>query len=203
MGTAAYGTYIYTDGDLSVKGIQTAYPKIVKNMEFLQNITMDALQPDNLKTTANLVGNSVVEALTAAWKAIEEVTGDLTPYTIVIKDSLTDTWTYIVKQSNIAYEWIKDNLDWNYIWETILSVWKFLQEQWLVVCEELKKNEAVASAMETTKGYASDFGVLAQGAFNSTVTHLSTFITYIQNEGPKFIENQVKQISLALENLKN
>lgn len=80
------------EGDYSAAGLKAAVPRLQKSLLKLQNVTAEALQPENLRKTGQVVyktanvtlsqaGQSIRKTAYAAQDYVEVYTGDLTPYT--------------------------------------------------------------------------------------------------------------------------
>jgi len=197
-GALAGGLYIYTDGDLSKEGITAAFPRLVENSNQLINITVEAFQPENLKQTAQTVSTNVAESCAAAWAALEEYTGDLSMYTTPVVEAGTLAWGWLKVKSMLCYDWICDNVDWAAMLAAVKSAWKFLHDQWLVMVEELSKNEAFMSGVETMKTHAATVVEFLSILWASMCKHLAVVVEYLQQEGPVIFAAVKEQASGAL-----
>ncbi|XP_063590112.1 leucine-rich repeat-containing protein 59-like [Penaeus indicus] len=198
MGTLSGGVYLYTDGDFSQKGLNAAFTKLLENSYTLADITAEAFQPENLKVTAQTVSKNIVDSSSAAWAALEEYTGDLSVYTTPVIDITAQGLNWLKEKSILCYEWIYNNIDWAYIVETIRSALDFLHGQWLVVCEELSKNKAFMSGVETIRTHAANILEFLTLLWGSLCKQLGIFVEYIQEEGPGILATVKEQAAGAL-----
>ena len=193
------GLYVYTDGNLTPDGIAAAYPQVAENARALANLTAEALQPDNIKVTAQVVLQNVKETSSAAWAKLEEYTGDLSIYTDPVVAVLAKVWLWM---QDVVYNWLADNIDWDSIFGALRSAWRFLYDQWLVVCEELSKNEAFMSVVATLKGFALSTWEYLGVLWVAVCQQLSIVIEYIQEEGPGILASVKDQTTSTLHSAK-
>lgn len=198
MGTLAGGVYLYTDGDFSQKGLNAAFTKMLENSQKLADLTAEAFQPENLKMTAQTVGKNIAETSAAAWATLEEYTGDLSVYTTPVINITTEVLNWLKAKSVLCYDWICNNVDWAYIVEIMKSAMNFLHEQWLFVCEELSKNKAFMSGVETIRTHAASVLEFLTILWASVCKQLGIVVEYIQEEGPGILATVKEQATGAL-----
>lgn len=198
VGATGAGFYIYTEGNLTPEGIATAYPQVVANARILANLTAEALQPDNLKETAQIVLETVKETSSITWAKLEEYTGDLSPYTVPIVAMLAKVWLWTQEAIIFVYNWLAQNIDWDSILGALSSAWRFLCDQWLVVCETLSKNEAFMSFVMTLKGFVLSTWEYIGLLWVALCQQLSIVIVYIQEEGPGILASVKDQTTSTL-----
>ncbi|KAK7063103.1 Leucine rich repeat containing 59 [Halocaridina rubra] len=202
FGAIGAGLYVYTDGNLTPHGIAVAYPNLVKNAHVLANLTADALQPENLRETAYTVGRALKETGRSAWAAVERQTGDLSMYTDPVLAMLGRCWSVMQDVFFLAYDWLAKNIDWDAIYRALQSTWRFLHDQWLVVCDVLGKNEVFMNIVNILKIYLAKAWELIGILWVSLCHQISLAVEYIQAEGPGILASVKEQTTSTFYNAK-
>ncbi|XP_068241751.1 leucine-rich repeat-containing protein 59-like [Palaemon carinicauda] len=202
LGATGYGLYVYTEGNLSLDGLKAAYPRIADNAQVLANLTVEAFQPDNLKETVQTVFQVVKETSITAWAKLEEYTGDLSMYTGPVVAAMAKAWVWTQEITISIYNWLVENIDWNAIIGALNAAWRFLYDQWMVVCEELSKNKTFMSVVEAIKGYSVIVWENLLYIWAALCHQLSVAIEYIQEEGPGILASVKNQATSTLDSAK-
>ncbi|XP_066963952.1 leucine-rich repeat-containing protein 59-like [Macrobrachium rosenbergii] len=198
VGATGYGLYVYTDGDLSPDGIKAAYPRIVENAQVLANLTVEAFQPDNLKETVQTVSQVIRDTSFTAWAKLEEYTGDLSMYTGPVVAAMARAWVWTQEITIWIYNWLVENIDWNSIIGALSSAWRFIYDQWLVLCAELSKNKTFMSGVEAIKGYSVSVWENLGYIWVALCHQLSVAVEYVQEEGPGILASVKDQATSTL-----
>ena len=106
---------MYTDGDLSPNGVSAALPRIANNANLLANLTLEALQPENLQQTAQIVSTTITETASYLWAELQEHTTDLNVYVEPAAEAMLAAWAWLRENTVLCYNWIVENVDWNSI----------------------------------------------------------------------------------------
>lgn len=202
VGATGGGLYVYTDGNLTPDGIAAAYPHLVENARVFANITAEAFRPDNLKQTGQMIMRTVKESSSAAWSKLEEQTGDLSMYTDPVVAVLARGWLWTQEVALMAYDWLAKNIDWGAIIGALGSAWRFLHDQWLVMCEELSKNEAFMSGVEVVKAHTASAWEYIGVLWISLCHQIAFAVEYVQVEGPVILASVKEQATNTLYNAK-
>lgn len=198
LGLSGAGLYIYTDGDLTPDGITAALPHIIENANILANLTIEAFQPENLSRT----GQAVVEAVSDSWATLQEVTGDLSIYTKPVIENVKQGWVWLIEVTLLIYNWIINNIDWESVFAAITSAGTFMYEQWLVVYEELRKNEALMSVIATIRTYTAGVEEFLGVMWGLLWERMCFIVDYVQEEGPGVVATVKEQAAAALHSAK-
>ncbi|XP_071552905.1 uncharacterized protein [Panulirus ornatus] len=202
VGTTGVAVHVYTDGDFSSSGVAAALPRVVENANVLARLMTEAVRFENLKQIAQTLGTTVAEAASAAWAALQQQTGDLSIYTDPVIESVTTGWIWLKVNTLFCYEWIVNNVDWEAILLAIKSSLTFLYEQWLVLCEELRKNEALMSVVATVGTHTAGVLKFLGEVWSVAWVRLSFIVEYVQEEGPDILAAVKEQAASALHSAK-
>ncbi|KAF2367816.1 Leucine-rich repeat [Trinorchestia longiramus] len=188
---AGWCLHLHVEGDYSWNGLQAAVPRLQGSLYRLQNLTAEALQPQNLRktgivvyesvgTSLGYVSESVQKAAYSAQEYLEVYTGDLTPYTSQVSRYSRKAYDWSAVQCGVAYNWLLAQ-DWEGMWDATVAflsaVWNKLEEWWT----ELLKNPTVRSAWEAVCHYTA--------VAVATVRHyLHSLFIYLQNNGPVWVD---------------
>lgn len=194
LGASAVTLYVHTEGDLSKEGIVRAIPKIQDNAVILAALTKEAFQPENLKKTGLLMVEAVSDLASEAWEGLQVYTGDLCCYTEPVAKVLGDAWSW-------TYNTVS-SLEWEVVVSKIKAVLTFIHEQWLVLCEELGKNEAFKSAMAAIQKHTAGIRELASVYLDIAAKKLTIAVEYIQQEGPVMVASVRDQAATIFEGAK-
>ncbi|KAG7155044.1 leucine-rich repeat-containing protein 59-like [Homarus americanus] len=198
LGVTVAGLYVYTDGDLTPNGISAALPRIVENASILISLTTEALHPENLTRTAN----SVVDSTSAAWTSLQELSGDIsihmTPFVEKVKAGFFELIEFVL----CCYDWIVKNVDWDSVYAAFTTTVKFFYEQWLVICEELSKNEALMAVWAPIRTRTAFIVEYFEVVFAIIWGYVSFGIEYIQEEGPGILSVVKEQSAAAFHSAK-
>lgn len=141
MSAAAWCLHLHCEGDYSKAGLQAAMPRLQKSFFKLQNVTIEALQPKNLRSTGQIVfknvnatvhqgAAAVQKAAYAGQEYLEVYTGDLTPYTSKVSQGAGVVYKWTCAQSCALYHWLLDQ-DWQGRWDAcavvLATLWKKMQ----------------------------------------------------------------------------
>lgn len=202
LGVVGAGLYVYTDGDLSPASVTAALPKVVQNANILVELAAEAFHPENLTQSATLVGTTLASVAHDAWSTVQVYTGDLSVYTEPVAENVMKGWFWVTEHAVLSYNWIINNVDWESVSQAVKCAALFMYEQWLVICEELGKNEALMSIIATirthTAGVVEYLGII----WGVIWEQISLVILYIQEEGPGIIATLKEQAAAALHTAK-
>lgn len=202
VGTTGVGLHVYTDGDFTTSGITAALPRVVENANILASLAAEAVHLENLQRIAQTLGSTVAETASAAWAALQQQTGDLSIYTDPVIESVAKGWIWLKVNALFCYEWIINNVDWESVLLAIKSTGIFLYEQWLVLCEELRKNEALMSVVASIGTHTAGVVNFLGGLWSAVLAQISFVVEYIQEEGPDIFAAVKEQAAGALHSAK-
>lgn len=202
LGVVGAGLFVYTDGDLSPSGITAALPKIVQNAHILAELTTEAFQLENLQQTAKVVGTVVSSTAHDAWSGLQEYTGDLSMYTEPLVEVATTGWVWVSEHAIFSYKYMINDIDWDLVSQTIKDGVVFFYEQWLVICAELSRNEALMSVVETIRIYTADAVEYLREVWGVVWEQIIVIVDYIHVEGPELYETIKEHASGALHTAK-
>ncbi|KAK8736201.1 hypothetical protein OTU49_004866 [Cherax quadricarinatus] len=198
LGLTGLGLYVYTDGNLTPDGIAAALPHIIENANILASLTIEAFYPENLART----GQAVLESVSDAWAILGELTRDISIHTQPVIKSVKEGWLWLTEVTLWIYNWIINNIDWESVLEAIKSAGIFMYEQWLVIYEELRRNEALMSIIARVRTYTAGveeyFGVM----WGFILERIWFIVEYIQEEGPVKFAAVKEQATAALDSAK-
>lgn len=194
LGTSGLTLYVYTEGNLTQDTISKAIPRIQENAFVLATLIQEAFQPENIKQTGILVLQSVSDLASEVWMGLQVYTGDLTVYTEPIVKGLSDAWSW-------TYNTIS-TLEWSVIISYLKAILTFIHEQWLVLCEELGKNEAFMSAMAALQKHTAGIREFISVYLDMAAKQLTVAVEYIQQEGPVILSSIREQAAMVFEGAK-
>ncbi|KAG0728463.1 Leucine-rich repeat-containing protein 59 [Chionoecetes opilio] len=189
LGAGGTGLYIYTDGDLSPAGVSAAWPRIKDNANVLASLTLEALKPENLRQTAQCVGTSIAETASYLWTELQHHTMDLNVYVEPAAEAALVAWLWLREHTILCYTWLINNVDWKSIVQAVKDTLLFFYEQYLVICEELGRNQALMSVLATIQPYY-DVVVERLGTLWGFVWEQVVFgVGYVQEQCPGMLES--------------
>lgn len=194
LGASAVTLYVHTEGDLTKEGITKAIPKIQDNAVILAALTKEAFQPENLKKTGLLMVDAVSDLASDVWIGLQVYTGDLSIYTEPVAKGIADAWSW-------TYNTVS-SLEWEVIVLKVKAVLTFIHEQWLVLCEEVGKNEAFKSVMAALQKHTAGIRELASVYLDIAAKKLTIAVEYIQQEGPVILASVREQAATVFEGAK-
>lgn len=194
LGASAVTLYVHAEGDITKDGIMKAIPKIQDNAVILAALTKEAFQPENLKKTGLLMVESVSELASEVWIGLQVYTGDLCCYTDPIAKGLSGAWTW-------TYNTVS-TLEWEVIVSKVKAVLTFIHEQWLVLCEEVGKNEAFKTAMAALQKHTAGIREFLSVYMDIAAKKLTIAVEYIQQEGPVILASVREQAATVFEGAK-
>lgn len=189
LGAGATCLYVYTDGDLSPNGVSAALPRIANNANLLANLTLEALQPENLQQTAQSVSTTIKETASYLWAELQEHTTDLNVYVEPAAEAVLAAWVWLRENTVLCYNWIVDNVDWNSIMQAIRETMLFFYEQYLVICEELSRNKALMSLVATIQPYYEVIVERLGTLWGFVWQQLVLAVNYVQEQCPGVLES--------------
>jgi len=194
LGASGVTLYVYTEGNLTQDSINKAIPRIQENALVLAALTKEAFQPENMKQTGLLMVQAVSDLASEAWTGLQVYTGDLSMYTEPVVEGLSSAW-------NWTYNTIS-TLEWNVIVAYVKSILKFIHEQWLVLCEQLGKNEAFMSALTALQKHTAGIREFLSIYLDMAAKQLTVAVEYIQLEGPVILSSVREQAAMVFEGAK-